>query len=142
MFFNPFDCHKNITRSSAHSYFLQFIGITVKQIQTNLAQTSISTCRSYSVKQLIITWAISLRGQLLLLGSNCLLITGVLSCHKVLLRVSWEGFLNLISDFWWLKKIISWRISFSCMVKPYSWFLKALNVLLNFQTCKDLTCFR
>ena len=70
LFFNPFDCHKNITRSSAHYYFLQFIGITVKQIQTNLAQTSISTCRSYSVKQLIITWAISLRGQLLLLISS------------------------------------------------------------------------
>ena len=57
LFFNPFDWHKNITRSSAHSYFLQFIGITDKQIQTDLAQTSISTWRLYSVKQLIITWA-------------------------------------------------------------------------------------
>ena len=61
------------------------------------------------------------------------LLTGVLSCHRVLLRVSWEGFLNLdiLNGF---KKNISWRISFSCMVKPYSGFLEVLNVLLNFQT--------
>ena len=50
------------------------------------------------------------------------LLTGVF-CHIVLLRVSWEGFLNLdfLNGF---KKNISWRISFSCMVKPYLWFFE------------------
>ena len=47
------------------------------------------------------------------------LLTGVF-CHLVLLRVSWEGFLNLDFLNGFKKKNISWRISFSCMVKPYS----------------------
>ena len=49
------------------------------------------------------------------------LLTGVL-CHILLLRVSWEGFLNL--DFLNGLKKTSWRISFSCMVKPYSGYLE------------------
>ena len=46
------------------------------------------------------------------------LFTGVL-CHIVLFRVSWEGFFNLefLNGF---KKTTLWRMTFSCMVKPYS----------------------
>ena len=47
------------------------------------------------------------------------LLTGVLSCLIVLLRVSWEGFFNLefLNGF---KKTTLWRMSFSCMAKSYS----------------------
>ena len=67
------------------------------------------------------------------------LLTGVL-CHTLLLRVSWERFLNL--DFLnGLKKNIMENIILM-HGEALLWILGRLNVLFNFQRHKDLTCFR
>ena len=69
------------------------------------------------------------------------LLTGVLSCHIVLLRVSWEGFLNLDFLNGFKKKHIMENIILM-HGEALLLILGSLNVLLNFQTYKVLTCFR
>ena len=68
------------------------------------------------------------------------LLTGVLSCHRVLLRVSWEGFLNLDILNGFLKKHIMENIILM-HGEALLWILESFKCSFEFSNIQGLDMF-